>query len=501
MRITTTTDAAIAVKGDVLILPVGDAPKKWPTSVKAVDKKLKGGLSGLVKDGFFAGKEGETCWAAGCSGLGVRHVLLVGLGANSAPKELQNLYRAIAKAGRQLREKKIRRVVWLLTAKAASANKMSITDYARKIADELVYAQYKFDRHKSEKKPITLRDIVLLPEGKADARKILQAAKAGAIMADGANYARDLGNAPGNTLTPADLAAQAKKLAKAKGFKCTVLNEADIRKLKMGGLLGVAQGSSQPPKLIVLEYKKGRAGDPPVALVGKGLTFDSGGISLKPGLAMDEMKFDMCGSAAVLGAFHAVASAKRKINLVGVIPATENMPGGRAIKPGDVITAMSGKTIEVLNTDAEGRLVLADALTYAQKKFKPSMVVDLATLTGAVVIGLGHHATGLMSNDGKLGNALVSAGAATGDRVWPLPTWQDYSDQIKGTVADIANIGGRPGGTLTAGAFLKEFIEDGQAWAHLDIAGTAWTSAAKPHVEKGATAVGVRLLTQWLAQM
>jgi len=492
MRVTTSTEPATTIKGDVLILPLGDNKTTWPRTARAVDKKLKGRITAALADNFFSGKEGKTHWIDAGGALGVTYVLLVGLGKNGEPDELQGFYQAAAAAGRELRTRKIRRACWYLQPKPPCARQQSQADAARKVADELTYAQYTFTRYKSgnEEKPSSLRAVTLVLDSPAKQREVARAARIGVAQADGANVARDLGNTPGNDLPPAQLAARARAIARQGGFRCRVLDEKELRRRGFDALCGVARGSRQPAKLIILEYRKGRRADAPVVLVGKGVTFDTGGISLKPGADMDEMKFDMCGAAAVLGAFHTVAALKLKINLVGVIPSVENMPGGDALKPGDVLTALSGKTIEVLNTDAEGRLILADALTYA-KRFKPAVIVDLATLTGAVVIALGHHATGLMATDKNLKNALMDAGRATGDRVWPLPLWKAYSEQIKGVTADIANIGGRPGGAITAAAFLKEFVDDDQPWAHLDIAGTAWTG-------KHATGVGVRLLTQWL---
>ena len=305
--------------------------------------------------------------------------------------------------------------------------------------------------------------------------------------------ARTLGNLPGNICTPSYLADQARKLGKAhKKLKVSVLGEAAMEKLGMGSLLSVSRGSREPARLISLEYSGGRKGDRPVALVGKGVTFDSGGISIKPSPAMDEMKFDMCGAASVLGTLQACAEMDLPINVVGVIPTTENLPDGNASKPGDIVTSMSGQTIEVLNTDAEGRLILCDALTWCGK-FKPDVVVDIATLTGACVIALGAHAAGLLSNDDELAEALAAAGNYAADRAWRLPLWDDYQPQLDSNFADMANIGGREAGTITAACFLSRFTED-YRWAHLDIAGVAW----KQGKEKGATGRPVSLLTQFL---
>jgi len=306
------------------------------------------------------------------------------------------------------------------------------------------------------------------------------------------HFAKDLGNLPPNVCTPTYLAEQALALAKQHGMEVQVLERADMEKLGMGSLLGVAQGSRQPPKLIVLQHKKGKKNQKPVVLVGKGITFDTGGISIKPASEMDEMKYDMCGAASVLGTFRAIAEMDLPLNVVGIIPTCENMPDGDAIRPGDVLTSMSGQTIEVLNTDAEGRLILCDALTYAER-FDPEAVVDIATLTGACVIALGHHASGLFSNNDQLAAELKQAGENALDRAWHMPLWDDYQQQLDSNFADIANIGGRAAGSITAACFLSRFAKKFD-WAHLDIAGTAWKSGK----EKGSTGRPVPLLTNFL---
>jgi leucyl aminopeptidase len=318
------------------------------------------------------------------------------------------------------------------------------------------------------------------------------ALKRGQAIAAGVALAKDLGNLPGNVCTPTYLAEQAQTLAKNHKFKCEVLSQKELEKLGMGSFLSVAKGSRQPPKLIVMQHNGGKKGDKPVALVGKGITFDAGGISLKPAAEMDEMKYDMCGAASVLGAFRAAAELKLPINLVGIIPTCENLPDGDANKPGDIVTSMSGQTIEILNTDAEGRLILCDALTYVER-FEPAAVIDIATLTGACVIALGHHASGLFSNQDKLAREIEQAANTSRDRVWRMPLWDDYQPQLDSNFADIANIGGRAGGSITAACFLSRFTQK-YDWAHLDIAGTAWKSGK----EKGGTGRPVPLLVHFL---
>jgi leucyl aminopeptidase len=337
-----------------------------------------------------------------------------------------------------------------------------------------------------KKLAFALPDRAALKEGE-------QGVRDGQAIANGMALARRLGNLPGNICTPAFLAEQARELGKAhRKLKVDVLEEKDMEKLGMGALLSVARGSRQPAKLIVMHYKGGAKDEQPVVLVGKGVTFDSGGISLKPGAAMDEMKFDMCGAASVLGTVRACCELELPLNLVGIVPATENLPDGLATKPGDVVTSMSGQTIEILNTDAEGRLILCDALTYAAR-FEPAVIVDIATLTGACVVALGKHASGLLGNHEPLIHALLKAGQSSGDRAWQMPLWDEYQEQLKSNFADMANIGGPQAGTITAACFLSRFTRE-QHWAHLDIAGVAWNQGDK----KGATGRPVPLLTQFL---
>jgi len=327
---------------------------------------------------------------------------------------------------------------------------------------------------------------------KAAASAVTAGLRRGEAMAAGVELARECANRPGNVCTPTYLAEQAKLLAKQHGLKVEVLERKDCEKLGMGSFLGVAQGSDEPLKFIVAHYNGGGKSQAPVVLVGKGITFDTGGISIKPAGEMDEMKYDMGGAASVLGTLKAVALAKAKVNLIGIIPACENMPSGRAVKPGDVLTSMSGQTIEVLNTDAEGRLILCDALTYAER-FKPAVTIDIATLTGACVIALGHIRSGLFSADEALAAELLAAGEKTGDLAWRMPLDDEYEEGLKSNFADVANVGSRPGGAITAAMFLKRFTAK-QTWAHLDVAGTAWKSGAA----KGATGRPVPLLTQFV---
>jgi leucyl aminopeptidase len=346
-------------------------------------------------------------------------------------------------------------------------------------------------RDEDSKKPQLERVDIL----EADAVNDIKAGhRIGEAIGAGQTFARSIQVLPGNICTPSYLANVARELAQRHGFEITVLDKAAIAKEKMGALLSVAQGSAEEPRFIAVEYRGAETS--PVVLVGKGVTFDSGGISIKPAQNMEDMKYDMSGAAAVLGTFEALGRLKPKVRVVGLIPSTENMPSGTAVKPGDVVTSHLGKTIEVINTDAEGRLILCDALSYA-RRYQPSAVIDIATLTGAIVVALGHSAAGVMGSDEKLVEEVRNAGERAGERVWPLPLWEDYRDLMKSDIADVKNSGGRPAGSISAGWFLREFV-DGFPWAHLDIAGTAYTDREEPTRVKGPTGMGVRLFTEFV---
>ncbi len=465
------------------------AASKLSAAAQALDRASKGRISAILKQGDFSAKPGSSLMLYDLAGVASKRVLLVGFGAQGevAAKELREGVRGAVRA--------------LVDAGIGEAA-LYVADLAVKNRDEkwvtmqaataCLENTYRFDRLKSEPAAAskTPRHIVfgLLRESKGAAAAL----ERGIAIGKGVNFARDLGNLPPNICTPAYLAEQARALGKSRKLKVTVLERKDMVKLGMGSLLSVADGSRQPPKLITIEYHGGPKKQKPVVLVGKGVTFDTGGISLKPSAEMDEMKYDMSGAGSVLGTMSAITAMKLPLNVVGVIPATENMPGGNATRPGDIVTSMSGQTIEILNTDAEGRLILCDALTYSER-FDPAAVVDIATLTGACVIALGHVASGLFSNDGGLADELVAAGQTSWDRVWPMPVWEDYQEQLKSNFADMANIGGRPGGSITAACFLARFAKTFK-WAHLDIAGTAWKSGR----DKGSTGRPVPLLTQFL---
>jgi leucyl aminopeptidase len=465
--------------------------RKPSLSAELIDRASNGYISEIIRRGDMEGKLGATLLLHNVRGTLADRVLLVGLGKERDFRE-REFRSAIRAAVRLLNETgSYEAVVYLTEEKVKRREVAWRVEHAVVVAMEAVY---RFDQMKSQPADVRrpLRKLTLSVPQRSDLTAGEAAAARGLAIAHGMDLARDLGNLPGNICTPAHLAERAQALAQELGFKCEVFDRAKLEELKMGSFLSVTNGSDQPPKFIVLEYFGGPKKQRPLVLVGKGITFDSGGISLKPGTDMDQMKFDMCGAASVLGAFRAVAELKAKVNLIGLVPTCENMPNGRATKPGDVVRSMSGQTIEVLNTDAEGRLILCDALTYAER-YEPAAVVDIATLTGAMVIALGHVACGVFSNSDSLGRALLNAGEDVFDRGWQLPLWDDYQEALNSNFADFANIGGRAGGSITAACFLSKFAKKFD-WAHLDIAGVAW----KEGKEKGATGRPVPLLTTWV---
>ncbi|MEK7206751.1 MAG: leucyl aminopeptidase [Pseudomonadota bacterium] len=465
--------------------------RKLSTVAGQIDRVSGDAISAILRRGDLDGKSGQTLLLHNIPNLPSERVLLVGCGKE---KEFgESRYREItAKAVSALKDTGATEATSYLTELEVKGR-----DIAWKIRQAVEVTEsslYRFDRMKSKpnNNKRALRRIILAVPKRSDLPTGEQAIKEGQAVAGGVTLARDLGNLPGNICTPTYLAEQAVELGKQYGLKTTVLEKEDMQALGMGSLLSVSRGSRQPPKLIVLEYHGGAEGEAPVVLVGKGLTFDAGGISIKPAANMDEMKYDMCGGASVLGAIKAAAELKLALNIVGIVPSSENLPDGDANKPGDIVTSMSGQTVEVLNTDAEGRLILSDALTYAER-YKPAVVIDIATLTGAVVIALGAHASGLLANNDQLAREILTAGKYTYDRAWQLPLWDDYQKQLDSNFADMANIGGREGGTITAACFLSRYTKQ-YKWAHLDIAGTAW----KTGKEKGATGRPVPLLPQLL---
>lgn len=458
----------------------------------ALDKASGGYIATVVESGRLTGKAGQTLPLFNAPGLTCDCALLVGLGPRDdfGPKVLRAATAAAVKA---LGEHGIGNACSTLSLIAGGA--ADVYWRVRHSVEAASDAAYAFVQCKSktDEADVPLESFSLAVPPKTGANAARPAVRDGSAIAAGVSFAKELGNMPGNICTPAYLAEQARKLAERQSkIKVSVLEEDAMRKLGMGALLAVSRGSREPAKLIVMEYRGAAKSKKPYALVGKGITFDAGGISLKPPAAMDEMKFDMCGAASVFGTLQAIAELKLPINVVGVVPSSENLPDGAANKPGDIVTTLSGQTVEILNTDAEGRLILCDALTYTER-FEPVTVIDIATLTGACVIALGAHASGLFGNDDALVRELLAAGRQATDRAWQLPLWDDYQEQLKSNFADFANVGGREAGSITAACYLSRFTGKFR-WAHLDIAGTAWKNGA----QKGATGRPVTLLAQYL---
>lgn len=484
------SDTPEILSTDCLVIGIEANGVLTPTAT-LIDQSAGGAIQTLVNRGDLTGKAGELLMLHNLSGISASRVLVAGLGKADERKDRH--YRKLVKGINQtLGKLKLKSVAIALDGLASDHN--DIYRQTRLFTEWTSADFYQYDSTKSKKADPVSLDQYVIHLKEEDSELGESALLDGVAIANGVSSARELGNLPGNICTPTYLAEKAKALGEEfDSLKVKILNEEKMEKLGMHSLLSVGRGSVQPSKLIVIEYQGGKESDAPHVLVGKGITFDTGGISLKPGAGMDEMKFDMCGAASVLGTIEAAAEMQLPINLVVIVAAAENMPGSQATKPGDVVTTMSGQTVEILNTDAEGRLVLCDALTYAER-FKPASVIDVATLTGACIIALGHHATGLLSNNDELAGALQQAGDFAADRVWPLPLWDEYQELLDSNFADMANIGGRSAGTITAACFLSRFTKT-YPWAHLDIAGVAWNSNGK---EKGSTGRCVSLLCQYL---
>jgi len=473
-----------AAKAGCIVLGI-HANQQLTPAAKRADQAARGALRKALAD--LPGKAGSTLLLRGLPGIAAERVLLVSLGERAEFAE--SAYRdALRGAANALKDLGAKDAAFFLVDIKVGARQVSWN--LRQAVLSLREAFYRFDQLKSQKKApaAALQHVVFPLSAKAELQKTLVEA---AATADGMDLAKTLGNLPPNICTPAYLADEAKKLARQFKLGIDILERSDMQKLGMGALLAVANASHNPPKLIVLRYNGAAKGRKPIALVGKGITFDTGGISLKPPADMDEMKFDMSGAGSVLGSIRALAGMKAPVNVVGIVPACENMPGGRAARPGDIVTTMSGQTVEILNTDAEGRLILCDALTYAAR-FDPDKVVDIATLTGACVVALGHVASGLFANQQALADELRAAADDAWDRVWQLPLWEDYQEGLRSNFADFANVGGRPGGAITAACYLARFTRK-LRWAHLDVAGTAWKSGR----EKGSSGRPVPLLVRF----
>lgn len=489
-----------AEPAEIVVLPQFEGTKTPHDGVAKVDRALGGALRDLVVSGEFEGKANQTVLLHTQGKIPAKRVLLVGLG-QQADSRLEALRQAMGSVAKRVRQAGARSFHAVLPDQGFSGN--SPMDLAQAMVEGAALGGYEFTAYRSDKNatsggPTRLTVI----ESRADRLAVIKTGiQRGLASAEATWFARDLCNHPSNVMTPSRLVTEARSIAKERGVRLKVLERRDMERLGMGALLGVARGSHEPPKFIILDYQGNRPGRSgrsrkPIVLVGKTITFDTGGISIKPAENMEQMKADMTGGAEVLATVRAIARLRLPLHVVGILPATENMPGGSAIKPGDVLRTLSGKTVEVQNTDAEGRLILADGLAYAAR-YKPCAIIDVATLTGACVVALGKFAIGMFGNDPALKNRIQKAGEVAGERVWEMPLWPEYFEQLKSDVADMRNIGGRGGGMITAALFLSKFVGD-YPWIHLDIASTDWSDSERPYISKGPTGIGTRLLLQYL---
>ena len=500
LKVSTTLEPAPSVDTDLLVFQLFEGDSELSGALAAVDEKTSGMIKRILDNRDFIGRKDELLPIyPPVDAISADRILLVGVGKR-AEYTLERLRRAVGHAVRTAEKLRVTRIALVMDHTAKSSERMGAELSARGAIDAAVLAQWDFREYKSTRpedpKPVYLEEVVLVAANKKEEKEFSSATHYALIAARSANFARELATRPGNEATPSFLAAAAEDIGRKHGMKVTILDRAAMAREKMGALLAVAQGTAEEPRFIVMEYMKGPDKQRPVVLVGKGVTFDSGGISIKPADRMEDMKYDMSGAAAVLGAMRGIAELELKINVIGIVPSTENLPDGKAVKPGDVIRSHLGKTIEIINTDAEGRLILADALSYAQR-FNPAAIVDAATLTGAVGVALGQQAIGLMGNNGDLQDEIRAAGQRVWERCWPLPLWDEYRELIDSTIADMKNSGGRLAGTITGGWFLKEYVGE-IPWAHLDIAGTAYKDEAAPYLRKGATGVPTRLFIEWV---
>jgi leucyl aminopeptidase len=483
MDVTITREPKIAKADHLFVLIAENSKPEMPAAAKA--------MQAIAAAGFTGRAEESLTTAAGEP----KKITLIGVGKESA-FTIRSLRISLYSIGKTARKQRDRNIIVVLPFAVAT---LSVDDTTRLAADLLAASDYKYDVYITKKDdkafPISAS---LVPPASVDAKRAKHLHDEAKAIAAGIRTVRDLGNGPGNLVTPTFIGQRAEAVAKDIGIKCTVYGRREIEKMKMGGLLAVNRGSAEEPRFIVLEYAPRKA-KTHVALVGKGITFDSGGISIKPADKMEEMKFDMCGAAAVIGTIQAAAMMALPVRITGVIASTDNLPSGSAYKPGDIITTMSGKTVEVVNTDAEGRMILSDALHYASE-LKPDHIIDYATLTGACVVALGSEATGLFSNNDELAQKLIECGERVGERLWRLPEWDDYKELIRSEWADMKNSGGRWGGATTAAVFLKEFVNC-PSWAHLDIAGTAYAEHETAREARGATGAGVRVTVAFLESL
>lgn len=497
IKFTVKEGSVLSERVDAIVVGIyEDAREKGPLATE-VNRLLGGGIDKVVSRKSFIGKPEQIEVLDTRESVPASYFILCGLG-KAEKTGLEQIRQAMGRAVLRAREMGLKRVGVSTYSFIYRSENIVAEEAASAMAEAANLALYKFTKYKVKENNSSknLEEVRFVEEEKKTVAAVKKGVEKGRIISDSVNLARDLINHPANDMTPTILAESAKKMAGAAGIKCTVLSRPQIEKLGMGAFLGVSQGSVEPPRFIILEYNGGKKGEKPVVVVGKSITFDSGGISIKPSEGMGKMKYDMSGGAATIGVLRAASMLRLPLNIIGLLPATENMPSGAAIRPGDVLRSMSGRTIEIISTDAEGRLILSDALFYATR-YKPRWIIDIATLTGACAVALGSHAIGMLGNDKDLKDRMAAAGEKVWERVWEMPMWDDYAEQIKSPVADMKNSGGREGGVITAAIFLSKFVED-YPWVHLDIASTEWNDKDKAYSPAGPTAVGTRLILRLL---
>lgn len=489
MKLTVKHGALLNERAEMTVLGLFDT-QEMDATTRGFDKALGGTIARIIKGGDFRPEPNKTLLLPTYGRLSPERLLLVGLGREDdfSPERARQAAGSALKAARKLGVGTVTSQLFL--------GRNPVEQAAQAMAEGAVLGLYRFKRfkHLKPEEAAEVNSLTIIAEDRAYLQGAREGVRRGQLVAEAVCHARDLINLPGSEATPSMLAEEARKMGRQFGFSVKVLNEDAIKRLGMNGLLSVSRGSVQPPRFIILQYGRRRQGQDTVVLAGKGVTFDTGGISLKPWQDMDKMKYDMAGAASVLCAFGVLARLGPRVHLVGLLPCAENMPGARAVKPGDIVTCMGGKTVEIVTTDAEGRLLLADALVYA-RRYRPAAVVDLATLTGACVVALGNLAIGMLGNNEVLKERIKAAGEATHERVWEMPLWEEYGELIKSDVADMKNVGDRSAGVITGAKFLENFV-DKFPWVHLDIAGAAWSGKDGPYVAKGASGAGVRLLVE-----
>ena len=494
MRVTVQVGKVETAATEVLVLTHCDGEGLGTQDAALLDRALGGSLRKLLQSKEFDGKANEVLLYHTQGSVPAKRLVLVGLGKKN-DVTLETIRQAMGTAAKRVRQAKAGSFTVVLPTVIPTG--MSSVEVAQAIVEGAILGSYQFTVYRTAAAEHAVEGMKILIPQKGQLKQVTEGIRRGVATAEATVFVRDLCNHPSNVLTPTKVAEEAKAIAKAEKISIKILEQKDMERLGMGALLGVARGSQEPPKFIILEYNGAKKKDErPIVLVGKTITFDTGGISLKPAENMEHMKADMTGGAEVLASIRAAARLKLPLRLISILPVAENMPGGRAMKPGDVVTTLSGKTVEVQNTDAEGRLILADGLAYAMR-YKPAALIDIATLTGACVVALGQFAIGMFGTDQALKEQVRKSGQKAGERVWEMPLWEEYFEQLKSDVADMRNIGGRGGGMITAALFLSKFVGD-CPWVHLDIASTDWSERERAYVPKGPTAIGTRLLLQYL---